>query len=363
MTGATLRSPVTLTGRDVQSLPAAFRSVLERLPAESCSHFGVDAVRLEPVSYQERPFSHVLRVAVFTSAASRPATHLFVKVFKASAVDVPRMGQRVARDFETTSRIHHTLSRWNDLGGVRPIACYPEHLATVTEEAAGQTLAAYLQAGARWRPSQHQIVGLSKTMERVGRWVRAFQTSAPPRGQMTVDQLRSYVDLRLARLVDLPAAGFGAEDRRRVLAHIDRLGGAVEAIDLAEVPIHADLAPGNVLVSPDRVTVLDFAMSSVGSRLHDVARLFLQVNLMALKPQFSRAVLGRLTVSLLGGFDPGLNARRPMFRLLLLQHRINHLATLSTTREAFPTSIYNWHVRRDHRGWIASELGRSERGD
>lgn len=350
-------------GADSSRAPGGFQPVLDRLASESRLLFGSDTARLEPVSYRERPFSHVLRVAVYTSAEARPRTHLFVKIFKAAAADVQRMTLRVARDFETTSHIHDALSQWGELGAVRPVACYPEHLATVTEEAPGRTLAEYLQAGAVWLPTHDRLIDLAATMERVGRWVRAFQTSAPSRGPMTIDRLRSYVDLRLARLTELPAAGFDAEDRSRVLAHIDRLGRVVDAIDLEEVPIHADLAPGNILVSQDRVTVLDFAMCSVGSRLHDLARLFLQVKLMALKPQFRRAVLRQLNVALLRGFDPTLDAGRPMFRLLLLQHRINHLATLSAMQESFPASAYNWHIRRHHRAWISRELRHSERGD
>jgi hypothetical protein len=358
-----LRRTFAVPGTDLPSAPACVQPVLERLRADSMLHFGVPDARLQPVDYRERPFSHVLRVAVFTDDPDRPATHLFVKVFKARAADVQRISARVAQDFETTSRVRAALSRWNDLGVVRGVACYPDHLASVTEETAGTTLSEYLHGGAMWLSAHGRLIDATATMERVGRWVRAFQTIAPSQGCLTLDRLRSYVDLRLARLVELPAAGFDATDRRRVLAHIDRLWRDVDPVDLEEVPIHADLAPGNIIVTPGRITVLDFAMSSAGSRLHDLSRLFLQVELMTLKPQFRPPVLRQLNASMLRGFDPELDASRPMFRLLSMQHRVNHLATLSSAKESFPTSAYNWHVRRNHRAWIADELRRSERGE
>jgi hypothetical protein len=344
------------------SVPACFQPVLERLHADSADHFGVPA-RLEPVDYRERPFSHVLKVAVYTNGAKGPSTHLFVKVFKAGAADVQRISARVAQDFETTARLRDALSRWNDLGVVRGVACYPQHLASVTEESSGTTLLEYLQTGAAWLTGHDRLAEGAATMERVARWIRAFQTTAPPAGYLTPDRLRAYVDVRLARLVELPAAGFDAADRRRVLAHIDRLWREVDRVDLEEVPTHSDLAPGNVIVTPGRVTVLDFAMSSTGSRLHDLARLFLQIELMTLKPQFRPPVLRELGEALLRGFDPEVHAGRPMFRLLMMQHRVNHLATLSSVKESFPASAYNWHVRRNHRAWIADELRRSERSE
>ncbi|HEY0872603.1 MAG TPA: phosphotransferase [Vicinamibacterales bacterium] len=287
-----------------------------------------------------------------------------MKIFKCDSTpsDAQRIRQRVKKDYEQTVQIHQAMSRWPGLAAVRPVGYSLELLASVTEEAPGETLLAHLQSKAVWLATERHSNEPQDTMKRVGSWLRAFQSIGPRTGHVSVDSLRAYIDVRLERLTTLPAAHFNADDRRHVLAHLDRLSAIADPIDLEEVPVHRDLAPGNILVSPDCVTVLDFAMTGTGSRLHDLTRLFVQVELVGLKPQFSKAVLHRATRGLLEGFDEGLTTQRPMFRLLSLLHRVNHLATLSKSRAPFPASAYNWHVRRAHRSWIERELRMSERG-
>lgn len=349
--------------RNVVQVPPMFEPVMGWLDSVAAAHIGTSGVRLEPVRYEERPFSHVLKVAVRPDTSVVAERHLYVKLFKcASPKDLERIRGRVAREFEQTSDVHRAMSRWQGLGTIRPVACSPELLVSVTEEAPGTTLLAYLESRVRWRGRKSPGDDLASTMGRVGRWLQAFQTVAPSGGRTTVDAVRSYVDLRLVRLTELPRSGFTQADRERVLSHIARLGDRVDAADLEEVAVHGDLALGNILVSADRITVLDFPMMGTGSRLHDLTRLYTQIELMALKPQFRRSVLRTALASLLQGFDVNVTTRRPMFRLLSLQHRINHLATLSVSQPSFPTSAYNWHVRRAHRSWIERELRMSERG-
>ena len=345
-------------------VPGDFAPVLLKLADECSSHFGGRDTRLEPVEYLERPFSHVLRVAVFAAGRIPPLTHLFVKIFKVKPQEpnYERMRSRVEKDFDSTRKIYRAMARLSGAGAVRPIVCYPEYLATVTEQVPGQTLLQYLHANAAWAPLRTTPTQLLPTMEKAGSWVRAFQSIDPQPARMSVEALRSYVDIRLERLVTAPAASFGECDRARVLEYLGHLYAASSPDDLLEVPIHGDLAPANMLISGDRVIVLDFAMCGRGSVFHDLSRLYLQVDLLRLKPQFSGSMIDRLGRSLLYGFDPQLTPDRPMFRVLLMQHRINHLATLSLSHERFPANLYSRRVRRHHRAHLERELRRVEDG-
>lgn len=353
------QAPTAVPVPHIAGLPPDFSLVLSKLREDVASPFQCVGVRLEPLEYRERPFSHLLRVAVYGNNGSAPVTHLFVKLFKVGShqPDLERMRRRVVNEFESTRKVHDAMSGSTDLGAVRPIACYPEYLATVTEQVPGQTLLEYLESDAAWVPRPDTLARLTATVKTAGRWVRMFHEIDNTRtGLVSLDAIQSYVDARLARLVANPRARFGEAERASVLEHIARLYAAADSGDLAEVPIHADLAPANMLVSNGRVVVLDFAMCSRGSLFHDLSRLFLQLDLIRLKPQFTRAVIDRLGRALLQGFDSQLTADRPMFRLMLLQHRINHLATVSLASARFPASLYNRRVRRYHRNRLAEEL-------
>ena len=336
-----------------------FEPVLDRLRADAQSHFGVPEVCLRPAGYEERPFSFLLRVAVWNPRASCLAGHAFLKLFKpkdpSAGVD---LHARVSRDFETVRAVYEYLSRWDDVGAVRPIACYADLLAIVTEEAGGPTLLEYLESHAAWLPGAARMADLEATMTASGRWLNRFHGFDAREGCVALGSLLDYVDVRLRRLVDHGA--ITGQYRNRIVSHLNRLAADIAPADLREVAIHADLAPTNMLVCDTRIVVLDFAMAARGSYLHDISRLFLQLDVLRAKPRYRPHVIDALQAALLRGLDPALTAGHPLFRYLLMLHRINHLGTLALRRERFPASVLSARVGRLHRQWIERELAASE---
>jgi hypothetical protein len=101
---------------------------------------------------------------------------------------------------------------------------------------------------------------------------------------------------------------------------------------------------------------LDFAMARPDVAVCDVAKVHLQIGLLSAKPQYRTRDIRQLQDALLAGFDPKLSDRDPLFRLIMLLHRINHLAGLYLNRSNRLAAIYNMVVRRQHLGWLAGEL-------
>jgi aminoglycoside phosphotransferase (APT) family kinase protein len=336
--------------------PKLFEPVLARLRAEALEHFGTAGARLVPLAYEQRPFSHLLRVGICRNGAATPDQFVFVKLFKPKPHDggVEKMRARVAHDFEVSRRIFEALQSSAGGGAVRPIACYVDHLAIVSEQADGVTLMSHLHQHARWFLTPQSTHSVADTLAAVGRWVRQFQSIEPGTGHVRLPDVRAYIDVRLERLVAHEAAP--AAFRQRVLDHLDRLAAQVPDAELADVIVHADLAPGNILIAAGRVVVLDFAMVQRGSALHDISRLYLQLDILRAKPTFRPAVIRALQEALLQAFDPTLTPARPLFRYLSMLHRVNHLATLSLARERFPGGMMSGRVRRLHQRWIEHEL-------
>ena len=342
----------------MSTAPTLFQPVLERLGRDVHGYFGDARLRLETVAAQERPFSHLIRVAVVGNDGSAPVSHLFVKVFKRKTIDgrPHEMEDRVARDFESTRRIHRALAPHPHVGAVPPVACYPDLLAIVTEEVPGPTLLDFLQRESAWRPGHDTMQRCVATMENVGRWIKVFQESNPIGPDQAPGNVKEYVDLRLQRIVSASAGEFSEEDRRQVLAHIDRLASQIAPGALRQVLAHSDLSLGNVIVAADGVVVLDFAMAHPDSRLQDVAKVYFQVSLLAMKPRYAAAVLRALQSALLRGFDPSLSADSAAFRLVLLVHRINHLGGLYVNRAPMMEQLYNRAVRWHHRSRLGREM-------
>ena len=127
-----------------------------------------------PSRYEQRPFSHVLRIDVHTDTSSAPVRSLFAKVFKADVGRLEMMRQRVANDYATTLAVYQAMRCHDDLGVVPPVACYPDLLAMVTEEVRAATLLDHLTSAATWWSGvrRNETNGV---LENVGRWIHAFQ--------------------------------------------------------------------------------------------------------------------------------------------------------------------------------------------
>lgn len=340
-----------------QAVPAVFGATVQRLATDLAPVFGQQTVALDLLHYDDRPYSHVVRLAVRTPDSPLVLSRVFVKKLKIKAdAGEARMRERVVHEFTTTQRVYDAMAGAAEMGTIRPLVHYPDALTIVTEEVAGQTLLEHLQQRAVWFPSADAVAQLERTLAATGRWIAGLQTVDARSGQVSADDLRAYIDLRLGKLVAAPRLGFDESRRQAVLRHIDCLAGALTPDDLGEVLVHADLALGNVIIDGARIVVLDFAMAHRGTRLQDITRLHTQLDLLCAKPQFRRAVVTRLQHALRVGFDPTLTEAAPLFRLFTLLHRINNLATVALRPSPFPASLYDAHVRRLHERWLTREL-------
>jgi aminoglycoside phosphotransferase (APT) family kinase protein len=326
-----------------------FDSVLDRLRDESLRHFASPRVTMERRRLHVRPFSQVLEVEIETG---RRAIGAFVKILKPRAEgpqELEATRRNVAREFEVTSRVHDRFAPHLGLSAPRPIACYPELLALVTERVEGVSLQQLLSR-ARAFPSKAVLDDLSQTLRRVGAWITAFQAFDGPAGHVSLDEMRSYLDKRLQPLADGHVIDAGV--RLGLLRHFDELAARVSESDLEAVPIHADFSPENVLIHNGEVSVLDFTMAKRGPRYLDLSQMFVHLDLLKAKPWFRPAVVESLLTALLAGFDPTLRTDHPLFQLLLLQDVVCHLRQMQLDRPALPARVYSEFLRRRHLAWL-----------
>ena len=334
----------------------AFRPVLDALRDDCARYFGVPSVELQPFEPAVRRFSTVLKVQV---QGGRFSSCVFVKIHtpQRQAVDErDRLRRRVTEEFSIATRVRAHFAAHSGLSAVRPIAAFPDHLAIVMEEAPGETLLRLLARRASWMPQPRTVDQLCRITHDIGRWLRVFQRLDVPGRRLSLDAMREYIDVRLVMLVRSRRAGFSAADRSAILRFFDEQSRGVAGDRLEEVLIHADLSLSNVLVDETTVTVIDFGEPKYDAAHHDLTHLYMQLGLLAAKPQFSRGVIQRLQASLLTGFDRDLDPDEPMFRLLWLKHALCHYATLATRGARPAERIYNWHLQRQHRRWVGALL-------
>ena len=336
-------------------------SLIAAIVRDAKSIFGTQYVRVAPLKVDVRESSEVVRARV---ELERQVAHVFAKIFK------PRPGEagleqtrlRFRKDYAVTRHVFDAMRSMGDIRSVEPIACYEDLLGVVTNEVQGLPLSLAISKDAAWPTSAPQLAALEVALGRLGRWIATFQRVAPDAAPspMNLDSTRAYIDQRLVRLTGISRAGFTESDRRDALAHFDRLAARVPSANLVDVPVHGDIVPSNAIVSDDCVTVLDFGMTSRGSKYLDIARLYTQLDFYAAKPQYRQAVVARLQNAALAGFEPGLSVQDPLFEICAMQHVVCHFLSHARQPGAFPMSVYSAHLCRRHRRWLRERARESE---
>src|SRR5690348_3697639 len=118
--------------------PASFQPILQRLRDDPRTYFDAVSAAIEPVEHSHREYSDLLRIRV---ALPHRAVDAFVKILRPVASTGSAhalMSQRVAASFDSAVALAQIGP---DSGAVaktvRPIACFPDLFAIVTERAAG----------------------------------------------------------------------------------------------------------------------------------------------------------------------------------------------------------------------------------
>jgi aminoglycoside phosphotransferase (APT) family kinase protein len=336
---------------------AGFETVLAALQADSLRCFGTSQITLRPRRVFAGPFSRVLEVEVF--GTGQPLT-VFVKVVKPradTAEELQATGRNVTREFETLTKVQAALLREPQLAAPRPVACYPELHALVTQRLEGEPLARVLST-LRGVPSSSAIDRVVGVMRNVALWLNTFQAMDEPGSPVSLERMRSYLDARLRPLAELRVCSWSL--REGLLAYFDWRARDVPAGELTSRPVHADFTPENVIVGTGSIGVLDFTMAKQGARYLDVAHLYMQIEMLKARPWFRPAVIDLSTTALLSGYDNSLQADRPLFDLLLMQNVVCSVLQTAQTNVtgSIPARLLAEHVRRRQLKWLAARAAR-----
>lgn len=313
--------------------------VLATLAGDPASPFGVPGAGVEVLRRIDGPFSTVYRVRVDGPGAPR---HVYIKIMNPRGEgeeERARVDRMLAREYRATRRLYDALRQDEAMGALRPLALLPDHRAIVTEEVPGRPFSDLLVEGRRGPEA------LAAVAAAVGRWIRIYQNLEPgtPGTAIELAEGRRYVDDRL-RLLEGRVLAPG--DRLAALARFDALSRGIGTAVTA-VSIHADLTPANVVVDDNgRMTVLDFTMAKTGTTLHDLTHFYFHLELMGARHRRRLAALRIVQAALLAGYAPTCNPHDPLFRLMMLQHGVCHVAQLAERRVPIVDRAYRWFLKQ-----------------
>jgi len=336
-------------------LPETFRPIVTRLLDERPEPIGSGAaLKILPIRYVTRPYSSLLHFAIqFPSRSWRG----YIKIEKCSPTLEPNSSSpevQLRQQFELLKRLQPLFKPQDPVGIVRPVAWFGDYPALVTEEIPGRTVYVELSRCLGISAGDRDVERMEQVCRRCGLFLKRFQdvNLQDDDTPFSLKEMRAYIDRRLQNIVHRGQIAFDESSRTRLLKLIDRLSERVDTKELRVAQIHGDFTPANIMLSDGRVVVLDFAMSSYGNVLHDVAHFHHQLHLWSLHPRWSARRIGRLQQAFLDGYGCS-DSSNPLFTLFRVQHVTCQLSRLSRpSASSILSRTYDRYVIRRQLRWL-----------
>jgi tRNA A-37 threonylcarbamoyl transferase component Bud32 len=311
-------------------LQCRYERVVQRLREDPQRYFeGAVAPILSPILSLHRPVSQLVKCRAESPHGS---CGVYIKFFlsrRPTAEAHARAVQRLYKEAEVTRDFYARLGT-NPLYAVpRIIAFFPEEKAIVMEESAGQRLLDVLLQKGRGYPTRSSLHELAQYCRAVGGWLKHFQSLTQSATDTQLEQVDflEYVTLRLAKLQKSHSA------LRDDMA--DRLLGSLQRL-LQQHPehaekmcgVHGDLSLSNILVTSDKVTVLDFSMYQIGSSYNDPAYFYSRIE-SVYHLMIAKSTISFLQKSFIDSYDNNIKISDNKFIIYYIRHKINRMLSLS----------------------------------
>jgi len=312
------------------------------------------------VRHLVRPYSNVYRLQLVAPRASS-ARFVFAKILTPGAKfqkDPEKYLTRLAAEYGATQRLQAALQGEREFAVIKPVACFPEFLAIISEEAAGETIADLINRAGRFWPAAEKLDHLAKHCRRAGKALAAIQKATREVSRFDPAELPEYIDERLQRLVESLQTPFSATDRRQIVKFLKQAIPAIPSEQFGLCGVHGDYAPFNVLATAEKITVVDFTMFKVGSVYNDLTYFYHRLEGYLHKPVFRVTTIRRLQNAFLTGYADAMEKTQSppvtddlLFKILRIKHIVNNYSAIMRQRVAakgktpsLPVQLFNRHV-------------------
>jgi len=334
-------------------LRAIYQRVVQSMTQGTEQYFGTV---ITPNFYLQRvihrPFSEVMQCKVRFGEISKEIYIKFFLLKGNNQEDDARVLQNMNREAEVTKNMSALLSGNASVSVPKVIAYFPEERVLVSEGKKGAQLLQEVAKHAKGRPEKEVFKRLQAYCHGIGAWLNDFQKIPPMaigKNEVT-KKLIEYVDLRLEILCK--SSHLDETMRSTVLDFLKKKLVLSAPERESACSVHGDFSLSNILVAPDQMTVLDFAMYRKGPRQFDPAYFYQHLEDFLTNPLFLKKTIASLQDAFLEGYQSHFDKRDPLFMAYHLRNAVNHLVDLSRTSQL--SLIKKLYQKRQYRQYFSS---------
>jgi Phosphotransferase enzyme family len=330
--------------------------IVEKILQEPNNYFQETRVLgFRPVEFIHRPRSKIVKVEV---ECENSKNNIIIKVLEPNGSSLNHMQmirERVRKDFEVTRFLHERFKSYPGYSTSKPVACFPELLASVMLESLGDNLRDLIVKKAVFYPGKVTLQQLAEYSFACGQWLTIFQKITRDKTQRKVEpyDLIRDIDLRLSKLAKRHQDFFNSRLRQQVLNYLETQALLVKDADLRVCGVHGDFCPSNILLHGKEIIVLDFEMFKLGSVYQDITYYLRHLETFLQKPTFRPKTISILQQALLSGYEERIDLASPIFGLFKIRHAICHLVDiLDVVRQPLHKRLFNRAIARRYIQWL-----------
>ncbi len=314
---------------------------------------GERVLDIEVLAEASHPNSRIQRLRFTTTKARRT---LYVKFLHPDQVDgrsnrgdLEFKKRQVQTEFDVLNTLFARFASSEELGVVRPVACFPEKLALVTEEHPGVSLETKIGCSKVYSGSS-AIRHAVRLCFQCGKWLKMFQGFLPAPEAHGFDswEIVDYCRVRLGILEERRPKEVPGKLAAKVLAVLAQDVGSFRGGQGAVTGRHNDYGPYNMIVDGERLVVLDFAGFSYGPKVCDFVKFWSVLERMRSSPLASGNTVAAFQEAFVDGYGSRPEPESAGFRACRLAGYLDKMGDI----------VLDWHTFPNHRKLLYGNLFR-----
>lgn len=234
--------------------------------------------------------------------------------------------EQIKTEYDLLKKLYQAFSSYPDLGVVKPVACFPELFALISEGQEGIKLSSFM-GKAKIYSGKNEMNNLMHWINLCGKWLRLFQRFIQDDSARWYDfnEVFDYCDVRLDRLTHQRPQEFTDGFCKGLRCFLSEQVEQLKESEIQIVGRHNDYGPGNMIISNQKLVLLDFSGFNYGPACCDYVKFWSELDLMKTNPLILSRTVEKLQGAFVSGYGRRIDSQEPLFNVFRVAYILDKM--------------------------------------